>query len=87
MTSDDHTKARPIRVPEVLWKAYGEVCQGLGTNRTQDLIAHMREQIGQHGNDEQRASIEAAERELADRRARMSPGRPRKAPAADGGPR
>ncbi|MGR6922526.1 hypothetical protein ACU635_50445 [[Actinomadura] parvosata] len=82
MSSDDQvTKPRPIRVPEVLWKAYGEVCDGLGTDRTKDLIAHMRDQITRHGNDQQRAAVDAADQEMADRRARMSPGRPRKTPA------
>lgn len=82
MSSDDQvTKARPIRVPEVLWAAYGKVCDRLGTNRTQDLLDHMRRQINRHGEEGELDALAAAEQEMADRRARMSPGRPRKQPA------
>lgn len=84
MSSDDQvTKPRPIRVPEVLWEAYGEVCKEHGTNRTQDLLNHMRQQINRHGGEQQLDKLAAAEQELAERRARMHPGRPRKQPAGE----
>lgn len=83
MTSDDKTtKGRLIRVPDDLWEAYGEVTQQLGTNRTEDLLDHMRRQINRHGGEAQLDKLAAAEQELAERRARMHPGRPRKTPPA-----
>lgn len=79
MSSDDQTtKAKPIRVPQAMWEAYGEVCRQLGTDRTKDLLDHMRHQINEHGGEMALAKLAEAERELAERRARMHPGRPRK---------
>jgi hypothetical protein len=65
-----------------MWRAYGRVCERLGIDRTADLLAHMRRQIEQHGDDSDRADLAEADRELAERRARKG-GRPRK---ADPGP-
>jgi hypothetical protein len=76
----DRTPTTPIRVPRVMWHAYGRVCERLGIDRTADLLAHMRWQIEQHGDDDDRADLAAADRELAERRARKG-GRPRKADA------
>lgn len=72
------TPTRPIRVPLVMWEAYGRVCKRLGTDRTSDLHERMREQIQQHGDEQDRADLTAANQELADRRARMHTGRPPK---------
>lgn len=71
------TPTRPIRVPIPLWEAYGRVCGRLGTERTPDLLAHMRERIMEHGDERDRADLEAAEQELAERRGRKG-GRPPK---------
>jgi hypothetical protein len=60
-----------------MWRAYGRVCERLGIDRTTDLLAHMRRQIEQHGDDEDQADLAAADREFAERRARKG-GRPRK---------
>lgn len=70
-----HTTPRPIRVPEKLWQAYGRVCGRLGTDRTNDLLAHMEARIIEHGTDDDRADLEDAKRELSERRARKG-GRP-----------
>jgi hypothetical protein len=73
----DRTPTTPIRVPQLMWRAYGRVCQRLGADRTSDLLDHMRRQIELHGDDADRADLAAAEQELAERRARKG-GRPRK---------
>jgi hypothetical protein len=80
MTDDTPTRTptRPIRVPLVMWEAYGRVCKRLGTDRTRDLHERMRERILEHGDDQDRTDLTAAEQELAERRARMHPGRPPK---------
>ncbi|MFE9098937.1 hypothetical protein [Streptomyces sp. NPDC007264] len=74
-----HTTPHPIRVPDPLWRAYGRVCEQLGTDRTNDLLDHMRAQVREHGTEEDQADLLEAERELAQRRARRG-GRPRKNP-------
>ena len=61
-----------------MWRAYGRVYERLGVDRTADLLGHMRRQIEQHGDDDDRADPAEADRELAERRARKG-GRPRKA--------
>jgi hypothetical protein len=77
-----HTTPRPIRVPDPLWQAYGRVCERLGTDRTNDVLDHMKDRILEHGTDEDRADLERAVREVAERRARKG-GRPRQQPGAD----
>ena len=73
-----HTTPRPIRVPDPLWQAYGRVCDRLDTDRTNDVLEHMKARVLEHGTDEDRADLERAERELAERRARRG-GRPPRA--------
>ena len=65
-----------------MWAAYGRVCARLGKDRTEDLLAHMRAQIEQHGDDIDRADLAAADEELAERRQRKG-GRPRKSADLD----
>ena len=77
----DRTPTTPIRVPRSMWAAYGRVCERLGHDRTEDLLGHMRRQIEQHGDGQDRADLAAADAELAERRARKG-GRPRKAAGA-----
>ncbi|MFJ8192817.1 hypothetical protein ACIQ8D_24100 [Streptomyces sp. NPDC096094] len=77
-----HTTPRPIRVPDPLWQAYGRVCERLGTDRTNDVLEHMRAQVLQHGTEEDRANLARADAELAERRARKG-GRPKRGTAAD----
>lgn len=69
------TPTRPIRVPLPLWEAYGRVCARLGTDRTPDLLDHMRRRIIEHGDDQDRADLQRADAELAERRSRKG-GRP-----------
>ena len=66
-----------IRVPRLMWAAYGRVCARLGRDRTEDLLAHMRRQVKRHGDDADLADLAAAEAELAERRGRKG-GRPPK---------
>lgn len=71
------TPTRPIRVPLIMWDAYGRVCTRLGLDRTGDLLDRMRERIREHGDEQDLADLAAADAELAERRARMRQGRPR----------
>jgi hypothetical protein len=80
----DLTPTTPIRVPRAMWRAYGRVCERLGIDRTGDLLAHMRRQIEQHGDDDDRTDLAEADRELTERRARKG-GRPRKADPGSAG--
>jgi len=70
------TPTTPIRVPRLMWAAYGRVCARLGRDRTEDLIGHIRQQVTQHGDAEDLADLAAAEDELRERRSRKG-GRPR----------
>jgi hypothetical protein len=72
----DRTPTTPIRVPRLMWAAYGRVCARLGRDRTEDLLAHMRRQIRRHGDEADLADLATAEDELRERRARKG-GRPR----------
>lgn len=67
-----------IRVPRKMWDAYGRVVARAGKDRTEALIAHMRRMISQFGDEADRADLEAAEQELAERRSRKG-GRPPRA--------
>lgn len=71
-----------IRVPRLMWAAYGRVCARLDRDRTEDLIGHIRQQVKKHGNAEDLADLAAAEDELRERRSRKG-GRPRS--SASGG--
>ncbi len=71
-----HTATRPIRVPAPMWEAYGRVCERLDTDRTNDLLDHMRARIREHGEEQDTLDLEQAERELVERRSRKG-GRPR----------
>lgn len=83
MTDDrDHTFSTRFRIPRRMWDAYGSVTERLGTDRSARLLDLIRADIRQHGTPEDIAELEAAEQELADRRARKG-GRPRRTPDAD----
>lgn len=77
-TDNRRTPTRPIRIPTLMWEAYGRVCERLCMTRTEDLLTHVRQRIQQHGDEQDREDLVAAEHELAERRARMHPGRPPK---------
>lgn len=73
----DHTFSTRFRIPKVMWDTYGRVTERLGTDRSARLLEHVRSDIRAHGDANDLAQLEAAERELAERRARKG-GRPRK---------
>ncbi|TDD27359.1 hypothetical protein E1287_34650 [Actinomadura sp. KC06] len=72
------TPTRPIRVPTVMWDAYGRVVSRLETDRSARILEHMAADIREHGSAQDVADLEQGLRELAERRARMHQGRPRK---------
>lgn len=73
----DHTFATRFRIPKVMWDAYGRVAERLGTDRSARLLDHIRADIKNHGDEQDRADLATAEQELAERRARKG-GRPKK---------
>jgi hypothetical protein len=73
----EHTFITRFRIPRRMWNAYGGVTERLGTDRSSDLVEHVRTTIRQHGNASELAELEAAEQELAERRSRKG-GRPAK---------
>ncbi|WP_055696502.1 hypothetical protein [Streptomyces silaceus] len=73
----DHTFATRFRLPRRMWDAYGTAAERTGVDRSADLVAHVRDFIRQHGNEQELAELEAAEQELAERRARKG-GRPKR---------
>lgn len=78
--SDDSarfTYSARFRIPRRMWDAYGRVTGRLGTDRSARLLDLIRADIREHGTPEDLADLEAAERELAERRARKG-GRPRR---------
>ncbi|MER6506320.1 hypothetical protein ABT158_05865 [Nonomuraea sp. NPDC001636] len=74
----DHTRLTAFRVPRRMWGVYDAVTRRLGTNRSARLLDHIRADIRQHGTPEEVAELDAAERELSERRARKG-GRPPRA--------
>lgn len=86
MTSTtDTTKPRQVRIAEGHWDAYKRVCDQLGITRAEDLVAHIRATIAQHGDPEALRLLREADAEVAERRARMHPGRPRTKKQPDAG--
>ena len=77
-----HTATRPVRVPTPIWEAYGRICGRLDTDRTNDLLDHMRSRIREHGDEQDLADLDRAEQELTERRARKG-GRPRRGSSGD----
>ncbi|MBK3596269.1 MULTISPECIES: hypothetical protein [Streptomyces] len=73
----DHTFITRFRIPKRLWDAYGTAAQRQGTDRSTDLVNHVRDYVREHGDAQELTELEAAEKELADRRTRKG-GRPRK---------
>lgn len=73
----DRTPLQRLRIPALMWAAYGRVTARLGTTRAADLLDHVRRRIRDDGDRQDLADLDAAEAELAERRARKG-GRPRK---------
>jgi len=94
MANDSATKAYPLNLGEALHVEPGGagvdvtvlaplvvntgVVARMGKDRTEALIAHMRKMIRDFGDEADRAALEEADAELAERRSRKG-GRPRKA--------
>ena len=76
----NHTFVTRFRIPRRMWDAYGTAAARKGIDRSADLVDHVRSFIKQHGNEQERAALQAAEQELAERRARRG-GRPKTRPA------
>jgi hypothetical protein len=77
----DHTFSTKFRIPRSMWNAYGTAAKRAGVDRSADLVDHVRDFIRTHGNEQELAELEAAEQELAERRARKG-GRPKKGTSA-----
>jgi len=60
-----------------MWTAFGRICERQGTTRTERLLDVIRADIATHGDARDLADLEAAERELIERRSRKG-GRPPK---------
>ena len=73
----DHTFSPKFRIPRRMWEAYGTAAARQQTDRSADLVDHVRDFLKKHGNEHELAELEAAEQELAERRARKG-GRPKK---------
>lgn len=73
----DHTFVTRFRIPRRMWDAYGTAATRQGIDRSTDLVDHVRDFIRDHGNEQEQAELQAAEQELAERRARKG-GRPKK---------
>lgn len=72
----DLTPTRPIRVALPIWEAFGRVCARLGIDRSTYLNKAMEEAIRAHGDAKDLTDLEVGLQQLAERRARMHPGRP-----------
>jgi hypothetical protein len=77
--AEGHTHHTRFRIPRTMWDAFGRVAERLGTTRTARLLDHVRDDIREHGTDQDLADLEAAEEELAERRSRKG-GRPPRTP-------
>jgi hypothetical protein len=53
-----------------MWQAFGRVCTRQGTNRNARIAEMIRAEIRRHGDDQDKADLEAADAELRERRSR-----------------
>lgn len=72
------TPGHQVRVPRPMWEAWGRITTRQGVTRTERILDTLRADIIEHGDDTDRADLAKGEKELAERRARLSPGRPRR---------
>lgn len=75
-----HTYLTRFRVPRTMWAAFGRICERQGITRTERLLDVIRADITNHGDPQDLADLEAAERELAERRSRKGGRPPKKKP-------
>lgn len=71
---DATTKPRQFRVADGLWDTYEAVCKRLGRTRAEDLNAHIRSVITEHGTPSEIAVLAAVDAELERRRVRQRSG-------------
>jgi hypothetical protein len=75
MGEDDlTTKPRQFRVADGLWETYDAICKRLDTTRAEDLNAHIRRQIQEHGTPAEIARLADVDAELEQRRLRQKSG-------------
>ena len=79
-TAAGHTHQTRFRIPRVMWAAFGRICERQGITRTERLLAVIRADITNHGDAQDLADLEAAERELTERRSRKGGRPPKKKP-------
>ncbi|MFB6675814.1 hypothetical protein ACFCWG_25975 [Streptomyces sp. NPDC056390] len=79
--TSDRTFSTIFRIPRRPWDADGTAVARTGVDRSSDLVDHVRDFIRMRGNEQELAELEAAEQELAERRARKG-GRPKKGASA-----
>jgi hypothetical protein len=53
-----------------MWQAFGRVCTRQGTSRNARIVALIRAEIRRHGDDHDKADLDAADAELRERRSR-----------------
>lgn len=75
-----HTYCAHFRIPRIMWEALGRVCERQGITRTERLLAVIRADITNYGDAQDLADLEAAERELVERRSRKGGRPPKKKP-------
>ncbi|MFD9564368.1 hypothetical protein [Streptomyces sp. NPDC059994] len=76
-SENDHTFIARFRLPRRVWDAYETATARQGTDRSSDLLSHVRSYLAEHGTTEEQSALAAGEQELAERRARTG-GRPSK---------
>lgn len=74
----DTTQPRQIRIAKGHWEAYNRVCKAAGITRAEDINTHIRNRILASDDPEALRLLEQADAEVAKRRSRMHPGRPKK---------
>ena len=75
-----HTYRTHFRIPRTMWNAFGRICERQGITRTERLLDVIRADITNHGDAQDLADLEAAERELVERRSRKGGRPPKKKP-------
>src|SRR4051794_20349317 len=78
----DRTSQQNFRLPLIWWTAFGRVCDRLGVTRTARILEHIKADLRDLGDDQDRADLATGEQELAERRSRKG-GRPARRPGHD----
>jgi hypothetical protein len=73
MGENDDGNATPhqgVRVPRLMWQAFGRVCERRGTSRNVRIVDMIRADIRRHGDQQDKADLATADTELRARRSR-----------------